>query len=704
MVSIYYGNEFGNTPTDLTYYLKDMGSLDSKIEDEIILGGGSIQLQNCEMTLLYSDTAKTIIDNATESNRHIIKIVATLPSGATKTVFEGGIDLRTLEIDDYEKTANFSLYDKLSYAKVVGIIPTHTGITGDNQMRETKSDVFTACNNTADKIVIAKDNDHYEIFPRDSSDDPLDINENAFYSGDVINVPDANGDNDFFLVTKFERIFSDGLDKYIGKVYGVGNLNTSFSFVGSDPRIVYYKKNVLGNDVWNVTNGVATEINGLALIKGYLAKLDANATVDTNPLVGTSGYAIGVEDWKRLTFDEVENVSDVIKEFAEMHNLYIFVNRDGNFVLRPRYDGDFGSTLTIAESDYKLTEQKDYGLDIAYKVTVTVSGNDVDANGDEVTATYTATNQNFNRGEHIEKEVKYNGKTTDTAVLLADATNRANKILAFFGKRHSSKTIKVILKEDDYFNFNLLDEFGNYFVNSLEYDFLNFVCEIGFINRLTKVDSIGFDGATQYAETDTFTFADTDAWAYEELIKWHGSSKSYIFHAGNRTRTGDGLLLKYGNAFAVRNTSKNYSLFSGSPSGNIIGKWTHLVWEADGEGNLSLYINGILLATISAVTSFSFNCFGQGYPTGAYMFEGQHKASRLYNCKLSNLDGINHIPEVYNRISENDFSIPTALLSHNVLSMLAKDVDGTTITDSSGNGHTTTLATTPQLFYSDDWE
>ncbi len=488
MVSIYYGNEFGNTPTDLTYYLKDMGSLDSKIEDEVILGGGSIQLQNCEMTLLYSDTAKTIIDNATESNRHIIKIVATLPSGATKTVFEGGIDLRTLEIDDYEKTANFSLYDKLSYAKVVGVIPTHTGITGDNQMRETKSDVFTACNSAADSIMYFKNIDqddtyYYVIIPQDASTNDLDINENAFEPGDVVNIPKADGSNDFFLITNFARYYNEESEKYYGVIYGAGSFNPTVGVAPTLPHKYYYKKDVLGNDVWNVTNGVATEINGLALIKGYLAKLDANATVDTNPLVGTSGYAIGVEDWKRLTFDEVENVSDVIKEFAEMHNLYIFVNRDGNFVLRPRYDGDFGSTLTIAESDYKLTEQKDYGLDIAYKVTVTVSGNDVDANGDEVTATYTATNQNFNRGEHIEKEVKYNGKTTDTAVLLADATNRANKILAFFGKRHSSKTIKVILKEDDYFNFNLLDEFGNYFINSLEYDFLNFVCEVGLLTK-----------------------------------------------------------------------------------------------------------------------------------------------------------------------------------------------------------------------------
>lgn len=152
--------------------------------------------------------------------------------------------------------------------------------------------------------------------------------------------------------------------------------------------------------------------------------------------------------------------------------------------------------------------------------------------------------------------------------------------------------------------------------------------------------SLNFDGTDDYVNLGSkavLEFTDSEPWSFSHWIRWAGQSLGYVFYAG-KNATVEGFLLRYSNQnrFGFRDKSGGYHLFDVDSSTPYIGAWTHLVWVADGSGNLSLYVNGVLLGTKTSVpTQLHLDSIGRGYNPSTYNFEGLFDDVRIYNYALT---------------------------------------------------------------------
>jgi prepilin-type N-terminal cleavage/methylation domain-containing protein len=162
-----------------------------------------------------------------------------------------------------------------------------------------------------------------------------------------------------------------------------------------------------------------------------------------------------------------------------------------------------------------------------------------------------------------------------------------------------------------------------------------------------------FDGDNDLISlSSSLIFTPTQPWSFEHWMKWDMTNRvdTHVFYAG-AGGVRPNMLLRYAdnNRFVFRSNgfgTSAYLLFPLDSSNSYLNKWTHLVWSADGNGNLYLYINGIFLGNLGSSgavdSSMDFSFVGRGYsardyityPGNTYYFKGIIDEIRIYNAAI----------------------------------------------------------------------
>jgi len=192
-------------------------------------------------------------------------------------------------------------------------------------------------------------------------------------------------------------------------------------------------------------------------------------------------------------------------------------------------------------------------------------------------------------------------------------------------------------------------------------------------------------------------------WAYSVWLLWKGQSDIYVSPIGACIQGGLNVFLKNGsgNTFTYRDGAHAFHDFTSGSSASLIGKWTHLVIQSDGAGNLSLYKQGVLYQTLTGLarTDITFTCIGAGFSTANFFYKGLMDDVRIYNRALSSSE----ISKLYKLGSAKIASSAVSADNPNLNSGLVgwwtfdgKDTPWTSATaattlDKSGNNNTGTL-------------
>ncbi len=453
----------GSLYEDWSYYLIDSGKIEKKIEDDTLLDAGEILIQRVTLKLLYDGSVQSTLESADESELHVFHLVVNLPeSGSEKVVFAGALDLRTVEIDEIEKTVSFDIIGKLG-----AIILTQFGAP-----RQQNVNVYDSVGaSSSDTVTMGTmSNNNINIHIDDENGDPKDVADGAFEAGQVFEYTDG-GTVKRFLVLKFwrEKREHDGVSYYDGVIKpqcpdnGTDCLpDSTYSFSSSDNE---YDKNFFGKDIYIYDDsGEITALDGLQIITAMLNKVDTGANVN---YVGLTSYPISrLESFDILTFDTPDNASDNLKDLAKTCEVWLFVDSKGDYLVWNRFALDYGDSIS-ADPVYiaNTSPVKRYAMDIAKKVKIEIDGNK------GVTGAMTDYNPYFFRGQEISKSIKAPYNSTDQNYLEEEALNRTQDYLNFYGKRREGKELSVILTKDTYFDFDLLDLYNStYYVNGIEID------------------------------------------------------------------------------------------------------------------------------------------------------------------------------------------------------------------------------------------
>ncbi len=466
----------GSLYDDWTYYLIDPGTIEKKIEDDTLLDAGEILIQRVTLKLLYDGDVQTILESADESELHVFHLVVNLPeSGSEKVVFAGALDLRTVEIDEIEKTVSFDIIGKLGAITLTQFgAPRQQNVNVYDSVGASSTDTVTMGTMGDNNINIHIDDEH---------GDPKDVADGAFEAGQIFEYTEG-GTVKRFLILKFWReeredegiVYYDGVIKPQCPDNGTDCLPTSvYTFSTSENE---YEKNYYGEDIYIYdSSDEITALDGLKIIKTMLKHIDTGANVN---FVGLSSYSISrLEDFDELTFDTPEDATENLKELAKTCEVWLFVYSNGDYVIWSRFALDYGDSIS-ADSVYiaNTSPVKRYAMDIAKKVTIEIDGNQ------GVTGSMTDYNSYFFRGQEISKSIKAPYNSTDQNYLEEEALNRVEDYLDFYGKRREGKELSVILMKDDYFNFDLLDLYGStYYVNGIEIDLAATIIKLQLIEK-----------------------------------------------------------------------------------------------------------------------------------------------------------------------------------------------------------------------------
>ena len=133
------------------------------------------------------------------------------------------------------------------------------------------------------------------------------------------------------------------------------------------------------------------------------------------------------------------------------------------------------------------------------------------------------------------------------------------------------------------------------------------------------------NGASTFMTHPTISFLATDKWTVSIMFNWNDSSNSYTQMLGNGTNSAIGLKFNNGYRPYFSNvTGGQTAMFPGIlTAGNYIGKNVLLTVTADGAGNISFYLNGVLKETKPATGGTAFSPINTNYSSVGLAFFGK---------------------------------------------------------------------------------
>lgn len=202
-----------------------------------------------------------------------------------------------------------------------------------------------------------------------------------------------------------------------------------------------------------------------------------------------------------------------------------------------------------------------------------------------------------------------------------------------------------------------------------------------------KVGSAGdFTGTNDYLDlTDNgatlpeLSFTSSEPWTLEAWVLWDNiETSAHDFWIGSDNGTEIFEFFESG-GIRFRQSDYNYVYLMNEYS-VYENQWTHHAYVADGNGNLSLYINGIFYNTVSANTQFHLDNIGRPYSnydsngTGYKEFNGLIDEVKIYALALNDDD-------IYNSFLAGDLCGEWSF----------EEGVGTTVHDASNNAYDGTL-------------
>jgi prepilin-type N-terminal cleavage/methylation domain-containing protein len=152
------------------------------------------------------------------------------------------------------------------------------------------------------------------------------------------------------------------------------------------------------------------------------------------------------------------------------------------------------------------------------------------------------------------------------------------------------------------------------------------------------LDFDGYDDNVSFSNYSRLTASSN--WTFEHWMMWSGQSNSCVFYAGVGGTRPNFLLRNCSseNKFAFRPSGGTGSYYSFVSSAEYIGKWTHVVWTADNDNNISLYVNGRLELKKPIIspenTSITIASIGRSYGGTSYTYLGKIDEVRFYDSIL----------------------------------------------------------------------
>ena len=167
------------------------------------------------------------------------------------------------------------------------------------------------------------------------------------------------------------------------------------------------------------------------------------------------------------------------------------------------------------------------------------------------------------------------------------------------------------------------------------------------------------------------SFTSFDAWTLTAWVYWENNPDNYwdfwIGKNGNSEMfsiASTGIIMFRQSDLNYVNLLYNYSFYE--------NQWAHHAYVADGNGNLSFYLNGVLQNTVSATTQFHLENIGRPY--NGNEFNGYIDDVMLYNHALNSAD----VKQNYN----NDHKVLYLQMDESIWNGTSNEV-----VDSSGNGY-----------------
>lgn len=410
-------------PVDWTNYFIDMTPINRKIESDKPGEAGIIMFDTVSIEMPVSKLGAYFDEDTLFGGSAIPKYHIQIKKhidGTDYQLFEGLIDIQSLKFTRHG-TVQFDVYDKLSALK---FYPTQPA-------RERKEAIANDCAPGTAYLYagwLSTQQPAFGFYQIAADHSTIILLTNTiFVRGDIIihpkywNESENKYDQEELFLTTFTAIRGDLI---------WNDITTSFSPEGHGNREVnkqyYYDYKFYGLDINLYTNYVLTAFNGLAMLEAIIKSAYPSITVVNR--TGWSAFPISLgffEQTINMPFDRP--ILEAIKYLASSMQVYVYIDRNGQFII-DKWPG-FGTEPTLkpgisdyqTENDYKYTWDK-----LVDKVTIqTVAA---DGSKEEAVA-----------GTEYKNPVNALERTVFASDLSAQQI--ADAYFNFYGKRHRARSI-----------------------------------------------------------------------------------------------------------------------------------------------------------------------------------------------------------------------------------------------------------------------
>ncbi|MEP0860560.1 MAG: hypothetical protein HRF52_03880 [Ignavibacterium sp.] len=535
---------------DWSEYLTEPPRISKKVESENEGEAGVIVFDDASVSFHYetgSPVYNTFSIDLTSKQRYLFKISALKTDQTYVQLFEGVADFSTLKWNEFNNVISFSLIDKLSALNLL----KNTTLRGASKNLLYDRNTDPTVNNISINTGAADTENHHKWFNMYYKQDTLikpTIDSNTPQLGEIIQSP---FDTAALSIVKYKaKKVGDNLDTdpmyldvlttdttypktsgnqktvsnlfyYINEIYGVDLLVKQYR----TNYKVYYKD--AGNTI-EIALQPGYEVVGydaLKLIEALIKSVWPEITIVKRP--ANLEFILPLDNFIRLVTEDLfgKEPLDALKMIADSMKCYIFIDRDGNFVIQSKSSLDTsGQTRSIGNTKIISGPDKKYFWDkLADGANIkALSWVKDDVTGEFLTGVAEITKQEVGFSlsgkikpkNAIKKEIIVGDPAVNTqAELDSYAATEALSLLEFYGKRHSSFDLTLNL-DDNTIDWELIDRLTinslTTFISQLEFD-LN--------ERIVKLELVEITGHDYDFRQLVFGSAES-------------SSSSYLFSSG----------------------------------------------------------------------------------------------------------------------------------------------------------------------------
>lgn len=491
---------------DWTLYLIDYSDVNKMIESELDADVGVIVFDSISLTMKLESPLTDYFNEVylTASKKLMFRIskVKKLSNDYVR-MFEGIVDLESIEFDDDFPYVSFDVLDKLSYLNKV-----------ERTNCKSLINLKTAAGRGLPSLNYA-DGEYYELHIQGTTDlfvllkrfvriggiiteEIVDQSLLKALYGEVLAVGDkyyfvkASGlvDSSEYPGTRETRLKHTPGNDIINGVFRIDTADFPYQIGGAAKPLYVYTRGLFGRDFENISllpigDAGSANVNTVTSFSGVLAiKAISSLVIPNIELVDrTSSVAsIPLYYFKQLIFDSPfgENPLDALKFLADTLLLYAYFDKNGRLVVAQKTALTAGTSRTISPDYISRINKKFFWKTPADAIELTAKSFLVDGSGNyiEVTVNFQS-NPDLKPKNVIKKTIICNDTLVTTEQNLIDwAEIQAEAYLDFYKVKRCSIQYTLTLN-DDTINWDLLDRIGtDYFFSAISFDLDNNVVEL----------------------------------------------------------------------------------------------------------------------------------------------------------------------------------------------------------------------------------